>query len=372
MMCLVVAGLMTLVSPLQDGPAQDDTAKKLEELTKRVEALEKERKSLLEQVENLERFGKEAAETISRLKRMIQNGGARSSTPSEPAPANGDGKAPKSAPGPDAPVHGKVLLVQAEHRFLIIGLGEDDGVKEGWTFEVIRANRELDGNVKNELLGKAVFEKYVETAQGRQSKLKITEGDPEKMKYGDSVVANRKLEPLPAMGAKDGAAEKEGPAKNGQKRHRIFGITGDTYMVDAGADHGLKQSDKVFIYRDKRAIAQLRLDRVERDWAAGKIIDGTKSAEPAQDDDVQLKDLKTGIVGKVKRIETTGAATGAWIEVGAHQGVKAGMQFDVRRQGKSVGRIVVKTLSQWHSVCEAVAPMTLDDLRTDDFIESVE
>jgi hypothetical protein len=368
MMCLVVAAILSLVGPPpQETPPQDDVQKKLEELTRRVEALEKERGKLLEQIDRLERFGNESAEMISRLKKMIREGGTRLPSPADPPAANQPPKAGDT--GPVAPVQGKILLVQADRAFMIVLLGEDDGVKEGWTFEVIRTNRDADGNLHNELLGKAVFEKYVETARATQSKLKIIEGDAEKMKYGDSVVANRRMDPLPAM--KPGEERKPG-GKGPARKHRVFGITGDTYLVDAGSRDGLKQSDKVFIYRDKRAIAQLRLDRVESDYSAGKIIEGTKTAEPAQNDDVQLKDLKSTIVGKVKRIETSGLATGAWIEAGSMQGVKMGMQFEVRRQGKTIGRIAVKTLDKYFSVCEAVSPMTLEDLLTDDFIESVE
>jgi hypothetical protein len=363
MMCFVVAGVLALVAP-QDNPAQDETAKKLEELTKRVEALEKERARLLEQIDRLERFGIESAETISKLKKQLQSG-ARQPAPSDPPPAGKEGS--KAETGPLTPVHGKILTVVPDAGFMIVKLGEEDGVKEGWEFEVVRINKDQDGNPNTELLGKAVFEKFVAGSRS-QSKLKITEGNPAKMKFGDSVVANRRMEALPPP--KEGADKEAKPSE--ARKFKIVGMTGDTIFVNAGSLDNLKQSDKVYVYRDKRAIAQLRLDRVDKDNSSAKIIDGTKIAEPALNDEVSLKDLKTSIVGKVKRVETSGDATGAWIEVGQQQGVKMGMQFEVRRQGKTVGRIVVKSLQTWHSVCEAVAPMTLEDLKNDDFIESVE
>lgn len=367
MMGLAVAGILSIFAAPQDQPPpQEDIAKKLEELTKRVEALERERSTLLEQIERLEKFGAESAEMISRLKKMLRDGGQRLPAPTDPPSKEGPPKA-GDASGPTTPVQGKILTVVPDRAFMIVLLGEDDGVREGWTFEVIRTHRDADGSMRNELLGKAVFEKYVETARASQSKLKIIEGDAEKMKYGDTVLANRRLDPLPPPKPAD---EKAAAAKAG--KHRIFGITGDTYLVDAGSRNGLKQSDKVFVYRDKRAIAQLRLDRVENDYSAGKIIDGTKTAEVKQDDEVSLKDLKTSIVGKVKRIETSGAATGAWIEAGSMQGVKMSMEFEVRRQGKAIGKIKVKTLDKYFSVCDPVSPLLLEDLRTDDFIESVE
>ncbi|HEU4338468.1 MAG TPA: hypothetical protein VFS19_00230, partial [Planctomycetota bacterium] len=366
MMCLVVAGLLSIVSP-QDTPPQEDLAKKLEELTKRVEALEKERTALMDQIERLERFGVESAEMITRLKKMIRDGGSK--PPAPPETPIGGAHARANENGPTSPVHGRVLQVSPAYNFMIVNLGKEDGVKDGWVFEVLRVTKEENNpNPKTELLGKAVFEKFVDSSpRSSQSKLKITEGDPEKMKYGDTVVANRRMEPLEI---KEPAAKEA--AKPGAKKHRVFGITGDTYMIDAGSQDGLKQSDRVFVYRDKRAIAQLRLDQVGRDFSAGKIIDNTKTAEIAQNDDVLLKDVRTSIVGKVARVETAGDATGAWIEVGQQQGVKATTQFEVRRQGKTVGRLKVKSLSNWFSVCEAVAPLTLEDLRQGDFIESVE
>jgi hypothetical protein len=367
MMGLAVAGVLSFFAAFQDQqPPQEDVAKKLEELTRRIEALEREKVLLQEQIERLEKFGAESAEMITRLKRMLRDGGQRVPPPTD-APSKENPTKKEDVQGPTTPVQGKILTVVPDRAFMIVLLGQDDGVREGWTFEVIRTHRDADGNLRNELLGKAIFEKYVETARASQSKLKIVEGDPEKMKYGDTVLANRRLDPLPAPKVGE---EKPVAAKNG--RHKIFGVTGDTYLVNAGSRDGLKQSDRVYVYRDKRAIAQLRLDRVENDYSAGKIIDGTKTAEPAQDDEVSLKDLKTSIVGKVKRIEVSGAATGAWIEAGSMQGVKMNMEFEVRRQGKSIGKIKVKTLDKYFSVCDAVSPLILEDLRTDDFIESVE
>lgn len=365
MTCVAVALMLSFLAPQE--PVSDESAKKLEELLRKVETLEKDRARLVEQIDSLEKFAQEAAKTISDLKKQLQAAAIRPPAPTEAA---GDAKTSKTDDqGPVVPVHGKVLIVQPDYSFMIIDLGEDDGVKEGWTFEVIRAHKETDGKSRNELLGKATFEKYVETRRGAQSKLKIIDGNPAMMKYGDTVVANRRLEPMaPAKGPGElAAAPPPGPRK-----FRIFGISEDTYHIDVGSRDGMKQSDKVYVYRDKRVIAQIRLDRVDEKFSAGKIIDGTKIAEPAQNDDVQLKDSNTAIVGKVKRIETTGVSPGAWIEAGQHHGVKKGMQFEVRRQGKAVGRIAVKVLEKYYSICEAVAPMTLEDLRNDDFIESVE
>ena len=369
MMCVAVAVALSLVGAVpQDPAAQEELAKKVEELMKRVSSLERDKADLQKQVESLEKFSLEASETITRLKKSLQNGGARPPAPAEPGPALQGAVPAKAAaePGPLAPVHGKILSIVPEYGFMVVKLGEEDGVKEGWMFEVIRTVRNPDGTPNNELLGKAVFEKYV-TSSRSQSKLKIVEGDPEKMKYGDTVVAHRRMDPIPPP--KDGPDRTAAPEA---RKFKIVGMTGDTIFLNAGSQDNLKQSDKVFVYRDKRAIAQLRLDRVDKDNSTAKIIEGTKNAEPALNDEISVKDLKTSIVGKVKRIETSGDATGAWIEVGQQQGVKAGMQFEVRRQGKSVGRIKVKTLQNWFSVCEPVAPMTLEDLRTEDFIESVE
>jgi hypothetical protein len=367
MMCVAVAVVLSLAgfAAPQDPPPQEDLAKKVEELAKRVAALEKEKSDLKKQLDDLERFSLDAAETISRLKQMIKNGGGN--VPTGDAPVGGPKPAggPDRTQGPSAPVTGKIFSVAPEHGFIIVNLGEDDGVKEGWMFEVVRTHKDEKGNFTNELLGKAVFEKYVETRRATQSKLKIVEGDAEKMKYGDSVVANRRLDPV----APPKEPGDKPVAKPADGKYKIVGITGDTYFLNAGTKNNVKQSDKVYIYRDKRAIAQLRLDQVGPDFAAAKIIDGTKTAEPAIDDEVLLKDPKTSLVAKVKRIDDK---SGIYIEIGQTQGVKAGMQFEVRRQGRVVGKIVVKQLGPHHSVCDPVGTLTAEEVHLDDFVESVE
>ena len=368
MMCVAV--VLAVLAAVPQDPAPQDPAKRLEELVKRVEALEKENARLQKEITSLEKFSQEAAETIARLKQIVANGGTKASTPADRTTPPGDGKSPTSQ-GPVNPVHGKVYSLNPEHGFVIVDLGEPDGVKEGWSFEIVRTLREEGGGTKTELLGKAEFEKYVGTGQNTHSKLKIVEGDIEKMKYGDAVVANRRRDALPPSATSDEKAAAP-VAKPGEAKYRIRGTSGDTYFIDAGSKSGLKQSDKVYVFRDKRAIAQLRVDRVEGDYSACKIIEGTKAAEPAQDDEVMLKDPKTSLVGKVKKIMTSGAATGAWIEVGQLQGAKMGMQFEVRRQGRLIGKVTVKTLGPYHAVCDPVAPLVLEDLALDDFVESAQ
>ena len=369
MMCVAVVAVLSVLGTAvpQDPAPQEDLAKRLQELMQRVENLEKENARLKKEVGNLERFSQDAAEMISRLKQIIQNGGSRPSAPADAPPDRGDAPKPGTTSGPPVPVHGKVLSISPEYGFVIANLGEDDGVKEGWMFEIVRTNRDDGGGIRTEVLAKATFEKYVETARATQSKLKIVEGSAEKIKYGDAVVANRRLDPLPPPKAGD---EKPADAKAGPRKFRIFGITGgDTYHIDAGTRDGLKQSDKVYVYRDRRAIAQLRLERVDTQVSAGKIIDGTKTAEIAQNDEVLLKDPKSSLVGKVRRIDDK---RGIFIDIGQLQGAKVGMTFEVRRQGKALGRIAVKELGPHHAVCDTVAPLTAAELQPEDFAESVE
>jgi len=361
----------------QETPPQDrvdELAKKVEELQKRVTALEGEREKLTrenddlkKQLESIEQYAARAAETITRLKQALAEAGKHGPDPAgkgndAPAPPPGPAK-PGPQEGPVAPVHGKIYSVNAELGFVIVNLGEDDGVKEGWMFEVVRPHRDEKGNVNNELLGKAVFEKYVETAKATQSKLKIVEGSAEKMKYGDAVVANRRMDPLPAKET----PEKEPTVKSEAKKFKIAGITGDTYFLDVCSKDGVKPSDLVYVQRDRRIISRLRLDQVTKEYSAGKIVDGSKVAEPALNDEILLKDPKTSLVAKVHHIDKTGI----WIEIGQRLGVKSGMKFEIRRQGRSLGRMTVKTLGAEYAVCDATGDLKNDDVLPDDFAESV-
>ncbi|HEY3226268.1 MAG TPA: hypothetical protein VGK61_04635 [Planctomycetota bacterium] len=362
----------------QETPPQDrvdELAKKVEELQKRVTALEGEREKLAKenddlkkQLDTMEQYAAKAAETITRLKQALADAGSRGPDPAGKGNENtGRTEGPaKSGPpdGPVAPVHGKILSLNAELGFVIVNLGEDDGVKEGWMFEVVRPHRDEKGAVSNELLGKAVFEKYVETMKATQSKLKVVEGSAEKMKYGDAVVAYRRMDPLPPKET----PEKEPAAKADARKFKVVGITNDTYFLDLCAKDGVKPSDLVYVQRDRRIIARLRLDQVAKDYSAGKIVEGSKIAEPAQNDEILLKDPKTSLVGKVKRIDDK---FGIYIEIGQLQGAKLGMQFEVRRQGRTLGRIAVKQLGPHHSVCEPVGALKADEVQMDDFVESV-
>jgi len=349
----------------------DQLSKQLEELRKRVSILEGEKEKLgvenaglKKELDNLEIFSRKAAETITRLRQALAESPR---TGDGPAPARGEerptGDAPAPKDGPVAPVRGKVLHANAELGFLIIDLGEDHGVKEGWTFDVVRIVRDREAGDKTESIGKAAFEKYVEKARGTNSKLKITEGDATKMKYGDIVVAFRKMDPV--------AEKPEGPAapKGAERKYKIFGLSGGNFMIDVGSQDGLKQSDRVYVHRDKRTIAQLRLDSVEKDYSVGKIIDGTKLAEPAQGDEILLKELKTSLIAKVKRIDDK---SGIYIEIGSRQSARVGMIFEVRRQGRPLGKIKLKTVDAWHSVAEPIGDLKPEDVQIDDFVESVD
>ncbi|HTF57955.1 MAG TPA: hypothetical protein VK661_12050, partial [Planctomycetota bacterium] len=195
------------------------------------------------------------------------------------------------------------------------------------------------------------------------TKLKIVEGSAEKMKYGDAVIAYRKMDPLPAKEA----PEKETAARPEGHKFKIVGLNTDTYFLDVCTRDGVKPSDIVYVQRDKRIIARLRLDQVTKTYSTGKVVEGSKMAEPAQDDEILLKDPKTSLVGKVRRVDKTGI----YIEIGTRMGAKVGMQFEVRRQGRSLGRMAVKQVGPDHSVCEAIGDLKVDDILPDDFAESV-
>ncbi len=356
--------LAAVPASAQDSPV-DELKKQLEALKRRVEELETERArsseengKLKREIEQLQRFSMDAAEKIARLRQQLAEGGRTEDKPS-PGPGPDSPAKPDPAVGPKEPVKGKLVVKVPEHGYIIIDKGEPDGVKEGWVFEIFKR---LPGD-KYESLGTAVFEKYVSSTRNTQSKLTVTKGSVEKMSYGDLVVAQRALEPR-GDAPVDPAVP---PTPSGDKTFKITGIAKDSYFLDYGTRDGAKLGDKVYVVRDRRAIVHLRLDSVDKDWSVGRVVDNTKIGEPAMNDPISLKEVRNAVIAKVRRVDK-----GIYIDAGTMQGARVGMQLDVRRQGRPVGRIVLKQVDKFHSIAEPVGETKLDDVLVDDFVESVD
>ncbi len=365
-----LAALALLIQPQEKSWEQkiEDLNKAIEGLKKQVMELQVDKQKLVKENEFLRKEIeglRGLTDEVIRLREALKSGGGVL-PPKDPE--SGDPKPP--TPGPIDVIRAKVWAVDAQFAFVVINKGEPDGVLPGYRFDIMRKVR-----VKNEdptkpddwryeKLGTAEFEKYVGQSKA-QTKLKILEGRAQDMKYEDEAIAHRKIA---GPGVPDGS--KPTAPSPGEKKFSITGKAGDGYVISYGSVQGAKQTDRVFVYRDNRLRAELRLDTVEKDFSIGRFIANTGGAgDFGIGDDVQLKKLKLAIVGRVRRNDEK---TGIFIEAGLRQGVKAEMLFEVRRQGRVIGTVKVKKPLTDASEVECVPPLKREDVFLDDFVESIE
>ncbi|MBI4565055.1 MAG: hypothetical protein HY716_10225 [Planctomycetes bacterium] len=361
---------------------EDGLADQVDQLRKRVAELEAEREKILsenrelrKEMEQLRQFSMEAAENLRRLRQILADfdGKGRDAVPPPPPPPQEPmPPEPKNSgvqAGPTAPLRARILSVSPEFGFIVIDKGEPDGIKEGWTFDILRKVRDADGNDRFETLGEAVFEKYVGSIPNQsQSKLKIVRGQPEKMNWGDIAAARQVMDTTVQKPAPP-SPPPPAPESDTERKFKITGQASEnTYILNYGSAHGARQADRVFVYRDHRLVAQLRLDSVERNWSAATVIDRTQVMQPAIDDMIQLQETKSTIVGRVSRNDER---RGIWLDVTTMDGAKPGMVFEVRRQGQPVGRVVVKTATKLYCIAEPHGTTKREDIRDGDFVESV-
>jgi hypothetical protein len=338
----------------------------LEDLKKEIEGLKKRVTDLEKQNADLQRTADEACEEVIRLRMALKEAVARGSA--APAkPANGDGPVPARDPvadpkeevGPEKVMSGKVLDVNPEFNFIVLNLGEVDGVRPGFRFEVIRKDREG----KMSRVAVCEFEKFIGQSKA-QSKLKITEGHAKDVKVGDEAFAFRKIK----VERPDGGGAVKAPAA--AKKHTITGASEGTFWINFGSKDGARQTDTVFVYRDNKLMAKLRLETVDKDWSAAKVIDGTLRGELVIGDEVALKEMKTSAIGTVKFNDEK---RGLILDVGQNNhNVRVGQKFEVRRNGRKVGEVSVIKVDKWHSYAEPSADTKREDIQVNDIVESIE
>jgi hypothetical protein len=363
--------------------AQDKTVQQqIDELKQEIAALkkaiaesagEKERLStdnvaLRQQLDTLRALNDDSSRQVLELRKALRDAGAI--VPNGTAGGGETGRNPLDNPtGPSGPLRAKVLFRDVDWAFLIINKGEADGVKPGYRFDIMRRRPSDDPNKPDEWrwekLGVAEFEKYIEKDRDHQSKLKITEGRAEDMKYEDWAVAHRKLEP----GADEGGKTTATSPVAGPRKYTITGRVGEAYMTSYGQQDGAKEGTRVFVYREGRLRAQLRLDSVAKDYSIGRLIEGTQNGEFGQNDPVELKETRLSIVGRVKWNDEK---RGIVMEIGSKNGVKPGMKFEVRRQGRKIGVIVVRKVLTAECEADATSDLKRDDVFVEDFVESIE
>jgi hypothetical protein len=175
----------------------------------------------------------------------------------------------------------------------------------------------------------------------------------------DVAVAIRKEMPVPVPGP----GARPGPA---QKGYSITGMAGASYVVNYGSLSGARLTDKLYVYRDSKFIAALRIDDVKKDWCLANVIE--QNALPQAGDFISTQEPLRSVFGQIKINDET---RGILVSVGAKDGAKPGMIFEVRRKGRPVGRIELTTVQEQFSYAKAHGESKRTDFHVDDFVEAV-
>jgi hypothetical protein len=344
---MLVGGAMLLALFLQD--PQD------------VEKLKKELEDLRERVEQLQKQTSEDAALIHRLRQALK---ALESAGANPGAAATAPAATPSGPakGPQQVLRTRVEYVDAKMGFLLISLGERDGVKPGYRFEILREEIPPGGGPSRlKKMGVAEFEKFMGNDR-LMSKLKVVEGAVADMRAEDEAVAYRDIEsPLPPP-PKAPEAPKPGV-------YKITGRAGPGYVVNYGSSEGARQTQVVLAYRDGKLKAKLRLDTVERNFSVGNIIDGTQVLPVEEEDQVYTTELRKTAIGKVRLNDEQ---RGLFVDIGQNNfGAKIGDLVEVRRQGQKVGTLRLAQVDKFHSWARTEGATRREDILINDTVEIV-
>jgi hypothetical protein len=334
----------------------------VENLHKEIEKLKRDAQTLRERLSEMEQETIENSQTIQRLRQALKILEANNA-PKNPGSAQ---FAKPAIPGPDRPIKGKVVSIDAKMGFVVLGIGKREGVQAGYKFEIFRETYEPgSGDSKLTRVGAGVFDKYM--GQDSMSKLTITEGNIADMKMDDLAVAIRsKLPPVapPTAGTTPPLPSPEG----------VYAITGRVgvgpaagFVINYGAIHGARQTDLVFIYKDGEIRAKLRLDKVEKSYSTANMVEGPP---PEQGDQVHTKEIKNGLNGKVALLNADRGLLA--VDLRKRDGVKVGQRFDVRRQGQKVGTIVIDDVQVWGSWAKPEGGTKIEQFQKGDFVEMIE
>ena len=346
-----IIALATAAALLPAFRAQDDDPKKeLEKAKQQIAELQKEN-------DRLQRAIEESALEVMRLRVALKERPTPTTQPTQPTT---DPKTAQPTEGPPNVMKGKVYAVDPKFQFVVINLGELDGVKPGYRFEIVRYDE------KNQMkrIAVAEFEKFIGDSKA-QSKLKVVEGNAGDIKFEDVAIAFRSTEPPKKT---DLPPTKTDPTD--KKKFVIKGTDGDTLWLNYGTGAGAKQTDVVYVYRDGKLRAKLRIDQVDKDWSAAKIIDGSKVGDLAIGDEISLKEQKTAAIGTVKFNDER---RGMIVDVGSQtHNVKVGQKFEVRRNGRKVGDITLKSVEKTWSYADLAGDTKREDIQVGDIVESVD
>ncbi len=353
---------MVLIAPLLFQEPADD-------LRKEIEKLKKQNLELQERLSLLEQSAVEDAQMIQRLKqivKLLESNSDRSApeAPAKPVPAG----TKVEPPGPPKPIKGRLVYVDVKNNFVALSLGKKDGVEVGYKFDIYRETYENGGESKLSPLGAGVCEKFM--GQDSMAKVVITDGKIADMKADDLAVAIRKLAPVAPKDEKKAAAEE--PPKDG-----VYSITGRTgnavnqgYVLNYTTVQGARQTQLMYCYKDGKFKAKLRLDKVEKTYSVGYVVDGTMELPPELGDQVYVKEIKNSLTGRVSFADEKKNK----LVVDLHQkdGVKVGMRCEVRRLGQKIGTILITGVEGWGSWATPEGDLKIEQILKGDFVEVVE
>ena len=374
--CLAL--LLSLVMAQADPVAADE----LSVLKAKIERLQQENAALHSEVVRLKNEKTDAglegqldafhdqaladAKTIMRLKNALKVLEARPPAPLVDSTGSG-GKVVNDEPRPMRSIQARLEVVDAKMGFVVIAKGREDGVRPGFRFDIFREDLNGAGPVVRNSLGVGVVEKYLDTGE-TLSKIKIVEGDAAKMRPGDRAVAYRALLP-PEERERPKADEVERPPGLYKITGRSGTLRNDGFIINYGSDDGAVQSDTMYVYKDSRLKAKLRLDQVHTRFCVANVIDGTQVQPPEIGDHVFTLELKKTVVGRVR---INDGVRGILIDVGyVNHGVRSGDLFEVRRQGRKVGLLKVSTADKYHSYCRPAGDTQAGDIKLGDHVERI-
>ena len=189
------------------------------------------------------------------------------------------------------------------------------------------------------------------------------------------------------------AAPVAGPAPTPPLRSRVLVVNCEYafLIIDRGEPDGIKEDSTFDILR--KVTDKTRGERYESIGAAtfDKYLTTTKNrqsklkvtrglAADMRYDDIAVLcrpgelpaaklDEKNPVIGKIGAASDLGGIT---VGVGYAQGVRVGTVFEVRRQGRTVGRIVLKEVSKSTSRAEPLGTLKVDEVFEGDFVESAD
>ena len=358
--------MLMVLSFVQDSP---------DDLRKEIEKLKKQSAELQEKVTLLEQSALEDAQTIQRLRQAVRL--LEANLPAGDAPAAPKSPAdpaikPKPFKGPESTIKGKVVYVDAKLNFLALSIGKREKVEVGYKFEIYRETYENGGESRLIRLGLGEVEKFMGN-QDSMAKVVISEGNIAEMKADDLAVAIRRISDGPPKPDEGKAVPAPAPAPAEAAKEGVYTITGKVgagFVLNYGTVQGARQTQLMFVYKDGKFKAKLRLDRVEKAHSVGFIVDGTMELPPEQGDQVYIKELNKVLAGKVALSDEKRGVLA--VDLRQRDGIKPGMTCEVRRLGQKVGTILITEVQNWGSWAKPQGDLRIDQIQKGDFVEVIE